>query len=191
MDRRILWLPALALLAAAHHPTPTVVLAKQADVIKATLPSATKFFVRKVTLGKDDLARIQKEVDFSPQDPDVTFYLGTTEAGKLAGVVLFPQVNTAHGPIEVGLTINPDGTVASVVVTKASVETKPWVEQAVAAGLTRRFQGLRYGDDVSGAYAQISAEQVGQMSYWEATVVASAVKQGLVLHHYLFREGAE
>jgi len=191
MDRRTLWLPALALLAAAHHPTPTVVLAKQADVIKATLEGATKFFVRKVTLGKDDLARIQKEVDYSPQDPDVTFYLGTTENGKLAGVVLFPQVNTSHGPIEVGLAINPDGTVVRAVVTKATVETKPWVEQAVAAGLTRRFQGLRHGDDVSGAFKEISAGQIGQMPYWEATVIASAVKQGLVLHHLLFHEGAE
>ena len=30
-----------------------------------------------------------------------------------------------HGPIEVGLTMKPDGTVASAVVTKAKVETKP------------------------------------------------------------------
>jgi hypothetical protein len=188
MSRRNYWLVALTLLIAARHPTPTVVLAKQADVIRNTLEGAKKFFVRKVTVGKDDLARIRKEVDFSPQDPDVTFYLGKTDDGKLSGVVLFPQVNTAHGPIEVGLTLKPDGSIASAVVTKATVETKPWVEQVTAAGLLKRFQGLRHGDDVAGALKQLSAGDVGQMPYYEATVIATAVEQGLVLHSLLFRE---
>ncbi|HEV7366244.1 MAG TPA: hypothetical protein VGN76_10400 [Gemmatimonadales bacterium] len=180
----------LALLLGARHPTPTVVLVKQNDAIRMALPGASQFFVRQVTIGKDDLARIRKEVDFSPEDPDLNFYLGKTGDGKLAGVTLFPQINTMHGPVEVGLTLKPDGTVASVVVTKATVETKPWVEEAVAAGLLKRFQGLRSGDDVKRALGGLSPGQIGQMPYWEAEVIAAAVKQGLVLHHLLFHEAA-
>ena len=188
MYPRYFWALPLMLLVGARHPTPTVVLVKQTDLIRATLDGAKQFFVRKVTIGKDDLARIRKEVDFSPEDPDLSFYVGKTGEGKLVGVVLFPQVNTIHGPIEVGLTLKPDGTIASAVVTKASVETKPWVEEAVAAGLLKRFQGMGYGDDVKRALGQLSPGQIGQMPYWEAGVIAAAVQQGLVLYHMLFHE---
>ena len=187
MQMRYLWALPLALLMGARHPTPTLVLVKQTDLIRTTLEGAKQFYVRKVTIGKDDLARIRQRVDFSPEDPDLSFYLGKTGEGKLVGVVLFPQVNTMHGPLEVGLTLNPDGSVASAVVTKASVETKPWVEEAVATGLLKRFQGMRYGDDVKRALGQQSG-QMGQMPSWEAGVIAAAVQQGLVLHHMLFHE---
>lgn len=188
MYSRYVWALPLALLLGARHPTPTVVLVKQTDLIRGAQSGAKQFFVRKVTIGKDDLSRIQKEVDFSPENPDLSFYLGKTGEGKLVGVTLFPQVNTMHGPVEVGLTLKPDGTVASAVVTKATVETKPWVEEAVAAGLLKRFQGLRYGDDVKRPLGQLSPGQIGQMPYWEAGVIAAAVQQGLVLYHTLFHE---
>jgi hypothetical protein len=189
MTLRNLWVVAAAgMLVAARHPTPSVVLVKQSDVIRTTLEDCKKFFVRKVTIGKDDLAKIRQDVDYSPENPDVSFYLGRNDAGKLQGVVLFPQVNTAHGPLEVGLTLKRDGTIASAIVTKATVETKPWVEQMVSAGLLRRFQGLKYDDDVATALKQFPAAQVGQMPSWVAQVIASAVRQGLVLHHVLFTE---
>ena len=175
------------LLLAARHPSPTVVLVRETDVIQRTLEDANQFFVRKVRIGKDDLARILQEVDYSPQDPDLKFYLGKAADGKLKGVVFFPQVNTPHGPIEVGLTLSPEGTVASAIVTKATVETKPWVEQAVASGLLQKFRGMRYGDDVGSALKELSDDKIGKLPYWEATVITTAVHHGLVLYHVLFR----
>lgn len=186
MSHRYSWMLAAALLVGARHPTPTVVLVKQADLIRQALDGADQYFVRKVTIGKDKLSRIRREVEFSPEDPDVKFYLGKTAEGTLEGVVSFPQVNTMHGPIEIGLTMNPDGTVASAVVTKATVETKPWVEEAVAAGALQRFEGLSYGDDVKRALGQLSPGRIGRMPYWEAEVIAAAVEQGLVLYHVLY-----
>jgi hypothetical protein len=188
MYYRYTWPLLLTLLVgAARHPTPTVVLVKQTDVIRTALDGAKQFFVRKVTIGKDDLAKIRREVDFSPEDPDLNFYLGKSGDGKLVGVTSFPQVNTMHGPIEVGLTLKPDGTIASAVVTQATVETKPWVQEAVASGMMKRFQGMRYGDDVKRALGPL-AGKIGQMPYWEAEVIAAAVQQGLVLHEVLFHE---
>jgi hypothetical protein len=184
ISRYLRALSPLALLLAARHPTPTVVLVKQTDVIRTTLPAAQQFFVRRVTIGKDDLAQIRRDVAYTPEDPNVSFYLGKT-AGKVAGVVLFPQVNTMHGPIEVGLTLSPDGAVTSAVVTKATVETQPWVQEATAGGLMKRFQGMRYGDDVKQAIAPLSG-RIGQLPFLEAEVIASAVKQGLVMYHQLF-----
>lgn len=186
MRSRTLWALAAPLLLAARHPTPTVVLVKQTDVIRRTLPGATRFFLRTVTVGKEDMDRIRSEIEYTPEDPDVKFYLGKRADGQVAGVVFFPQVNTTHGPIEVGLTMGPDGAVASVVVTKATVETKPWVEEAVATGMLDRFRGMRYGDKVESALA--AADRLGGMSGWEAQVITTAVHHGLVLYHDLFHE---
>ncbi|HEY9016434.1 MAG TPA: hypothetical protein VIM84_15375 [Gemmatimonadales bacterium] len=190
MHARYYWTLAAVLLLGARHPTPTVVLAKQTDVIRSTLPDARQFFLRKVTVGKEDLAKIRKEVDYSPEDPDVSFYLGKDGGGKTEGVVLFPQVNTMHGPVEVGLTLDPDGTIENAVVTKATVETKPWVQEAVSAGLLRQFKGMKHGDDVNKALKQLPAGKLGQMPYWEAEVITAAVRQGLVLHNVLFKDAS-
>jgi hypothetical protein len=64
------------------------------------------------------------------------------------------------------------------------------VEQAVGTGLLKKFQGMRYSDDVGGALRQVSAGDVGQMPYWEAQVITTAVHHGLVLYHYLFQEAS-
>jgi hypothetical protein len=189
MRSRSRWALAALLLVAARHPTPTVVLVQQADLIRTTLDGAQQFFLRKVTIGKEDLVTIRKEVDYSPEDPDVKFYLGKDADGKPKGVVLFPQVNTTHGPLEIGLTMTPDGAIANATVTKATVETKPWVSEAVASGLLQRFKGMRYGDDIGSALKQVPAAKIGQMPYWEAQVIATAVHHGVVLYHVLFHEG--
>jgi len=188
MRSRLLWALAVPALLAAHHPTPTVVLVKQADLIRRTLPGATQFFLRDVTIGKADLGRIQEQIDFTPDDPDVKFYLGKRADGQPAGTVFFPQVNTAHGPLEVGLTMTPDGVIASAVVTKATVETKPWVEEAVATGLLERFRGMRYGDSLETALSGVAPDRMARMSYYEAEVITTAVHHGLVLYQELFRD---
>ena len=49
---------AAAALGAAAHPTPKVVLVKHADFIRQTLSGATQYFVRTVSIGKEDLGAI-------------------------------------------------------------------------------------------------------------------------------------
>ena len=85
--------------------------------------------------------------DFTPDDPDVQFYLGQGDGGATVGVVLFQQINTPHGPIEVGLSSAPTAPSPAAAVTTATVETKPWVQEATATGLMKRFVGMRQGDD--------------------------------------------
>lgn len=173
-----------ALLLGAHHPTPTVVLVEQADAIRTSLPGARQFFVRTVTIGKDDLARIREDTEFSPEDPNIKFFLGKAIDGTTTGVVLFPQVNTLHGPLEVALAINPDGSVASATVTKATVETKPWVLEAVGSGLLQKCRGLKYGDDLGHLVKEVSGNSMVQ---WQAQTILTAVRTGLILHHVLFK----
>jgi len=172
--------------AAWRHITPTVVLQKQADVIRATVPGASEFFLKTVSVGKADFQRIRTEGDFEPEEDQVKFYYGKDDSGKIAGVVLFPQVNTQHGPLEVGLSMTPDGVIREAVVTKATVETKPWVQAAEKAGLMKRFAGMRPGDDATRALGGMSAAEMGKMPYYMAGIAAQAVARGLVLYDVLY-----
>lgn len=180
-------LPVLA--GAADHVTPTVILKKQADVIRATLPGAAHFFVKTVKIGTQDLRRIESEGSFEPEDPTVRFYYGEDVSGKVVGAVLFPQVNTQHGPFEVGLTMDPNGTVDDVTVTKATVETKPWVETATSTGFLNAFRGLQPGQPATKALTRLKAADPGEMPTFAGEQIARAVKRGLTLYSVLYGRG--
>lgn len=171
---------------APRHITPTVVMRKQADVIRTTLPDATEFFVKSVKVGQGDYRRLS-EGGVRLDDQDVKFYYGKDASGTVRGIVLFPQINTQmHGPVEVGLTLDPDGTVRSVVTTKATVETKPWVQAAEASGILPRFVGMKPGASTERALQGVSKASVGNMPYYMAGQIAQAVSRGLMLYETLY-----
>jgi hypothetical protein len=178
---------AVLTLGTASHPTPKVVLVKHADFIRQTMIGAKQYLMRTVTIGKQDLAAIRKGGDFTPDDPDVQFFLGQREGGKTVGVSLFQQINTPHGPIEVGLTMDPKGAITSAVVTTATVETKPWVQEAIGTGLMKRFVGIRPGDDTRKA---LQDGGLNGMPEYMAELIATAVGRGLVLYGTLYEEGS-
>jgi hypothetical protein len=180
---------AVAALGATAHPTPKVVLVKHADFIRQTLGGAKQYFVRTVSIGKQDLSAIRQAADFTPADPDVQFYLGQGEGAAMVGVVLFQQVDTPHGPLEVGLTFGPNGGVAHAMVTTATVETKPWVQEAIASGLMDKFVGMHEGDDPRKALQSL-AGKLGGMPEYMAELIATAVGRGLVLYGTLYKESA-
>ena len=172
--------------AAKRHITPTVVMRKQADVIRSSLPGATQFFVKSVKIGQSDYRQLS-EGGIRLDEQEVKFYYGKNASGAIQGIVLFPQINTQmHGPIEIGLTLAPDGTVRSVVATKATVETKPWVQAAEASGILPRFVGMKAGSTTEAALQGIDKASVGDMPYYMANEIAEAVSQGLTLYKTLY-----
>jgi hypothetical protein len=175
-----------ALLGAAAHPSPKVVLVKHADYIRQTLAGAKQYFVRTVDIGKQDLAAIRQKSDYPPDDPDVQFYLGQGDGGAPVGVVLFQQVDTPHGPLEVGLTFGADGAISRAAVTTATVETKPWVQEAIATGLMDQFTGMKPGDDPAKALGQVQGK-LGGMPQYMAELIATAVGRGMTLYATLYK----
>jgi hypothetical protein len=177
---------AVLLVALPPHITPTVTLVSHADAIKQAIGGAAHYFARTVDIGRNDLASIKREASYTPDQENVRFYYGTDDAGKLAGIILFPEVNTQHGPLEVGLALDPNGTVLKVIATKATVETKPWVEAMVKSGYLDHFTGLHVGDDAKQVLAHASKHDLGAMPYWTAEIATLAVQRGLVLYQVLF-----
>ncbi|MGH7645576.1 MAG: hypothetical protein ACREMR_08310, partial [Gemmatimonadales bacterium] len=127
--------------AALLHITPTVVLVQRPDAVARLAPGADAFTARDVQLSEADAHRLHEAVDWSPSDGVLTLYAGTRDGATVA-TFAFVRVDTPHGPVEVAVGLDPAGGVRAVIVTKATVETRPWVQEALRAGLAEQYTGL-------------------------------------------------
>ena len=168
-----------AVIAALFHITPVVVLVKRPDAVQALLPGADAYVAREVHLSGTDAHRLHEAVYWSPEDGVLVFYAGSAGSTSV-GALEFVRVDTPHGPIEVAVGFTPQGTVRGVVATKATVEMKPWVLEAVAAGLTDHYRGLKPGDAPAAA-ARI-ASRVGNLAEYVAQEVDKGVARALAAY---------
>jgi hypothetical protein len=173
-----------AAIAAVLHITPAVVLVKRPDAVQALLPGAEAYFAREVHLSNSDAHRLHLAVDWSPEDGVLTFYGGKT-GSAVVGSLEFVRVDSPHGPIEVAVGFTPEGTVRGVIVTKATVETKPWVLEAVGAGLRDSYRGLKPGDRPAGAAA--IAGRAGNLAAYIAGEVDKGVARALAAYGAFYR----
>ena len=137
------------------HITPTVILVKREDAVAKLLPGAERFAARELHLSSADSRQLHDAVGWEPADGVVTFYLGKRQ-DQVTGVLLFMRVDSQHGPLELAVGYDPGGgggggSIRGVEVTKATVETKPWVLEALKAGLTNAYRGLAVGQAPTGA----------------------------------------
>jgi len=169
------WIAGVAV-AAVLHITPTVVLVKRPEAVRTLLPGAETFFADDIHLSDVDAHRLHEAVDWSPEDGVLTFYTGRQGAG-VVGSLVFVRVDTPHGPLEIAVGFKPDGAVAGVIVTKATVETKPWVLEALRAGLTDAYRELKPGAAPGGAAA--IQDRVGTLPHYMAEQVDKGVARAL------------
>lgn len=174
----------LGLVTALVHITPTVVLVKRPDAVAAVLPDARTFVAREFHLSDADAHRLHQAVDWSPEDGILTFYTGRA-GDTVAGALMFVRVDSPHGPVEVAVGFAPRGAIRKVVVTKATVETKPWVLEAVRAGLTASYEGLEAGAAPDGAGA--IGRAVGSMPSYMAERVDMGVARALASYATFYR----
>lgn len=166
------------------HITPTVILVKRADAARQLVPDAQSFTAREVHLSDADAHRLHEVVDWSPEDGVLTFYTGH-QGDRALGAFVFVRVDSPHGPVETAVGFLPDGTVGSVVVTKATVETKPWVLDAIKAGLLSHYAGLTPTATPHGAAAVEQA--IGKMPHYMAGEIDKGVARALVAYGGFYR----
>jgi hypothetical protein len=178
---------ALILVAAAAallHVTPTVVLMKRTDVVPRLLPGAERLTARDVHLSDADGHRLRDTVGWTPTDGELTFYLGKQQ-DRVTGVLLFVRVDSPHGPMEVAVGFDGAGAIRGVEVTKATVETKPWIVEALRAGLTGHYRGLSTAAAPGGA-ATVKG-RVGSMAAYMAELVDKGVAQAGAAYRLFYR----
>jgi hypothetical protein len=139
-----------AVVTALLHITPTVVLVKRQDAVAHLLPGADQFAARELHLSSTDSRKLHDAVGWEPPDGVVTFYVGKRQ-DQTTGALIFMRVDCQHGPLELAIGYDPRGTVRGVEVTKATVEMKPWILEALRAGLTNEYRGLAVTQAPSGA----------------------------------------
>jgi hypothetical protein len=169
-----------AVIAALLHITPVVVLVKRPDAVQTLLPGADAYVASEVHLSAKDAHRLHEGVDWSPEDGVLVFYGGTAGTTSV-GALEFVRVDTPHGPIEVAVGFTPQGAVRGVVVTKATVEMKPWVLEAVAAGLTDHYRRLQPGGAAPAGAAGI-ASRAGNLAVYVAGEVDKGVARALAAY---------
>jgi hypothetical protein len=173
------WLASVAALAALLHITPTVILVKRPEAVARLAPGADAFFAREFHLSEADAHRLHEAVDWSPEDGVLTFYTAK-RGGATVGTFTFVRVDSPHGPLEVAVGFDGTGAVRRVEVTKATIETKPWITEALRAGLTGAYAGLRPGAGPGGAAAV--RDKVGSLPAFIAGEVDKGVARALAAY---------
>src|SRR5712692_4759113 len=165
------------------HITPTVILVKREDAVAKLLPGAERFAARELHLSSADARQLHDTVGWEPPDGVVTFYLGKRQ-DQITGVLLFMRVDCQHGPLELAVGFDPRGTVRGVEVTKATVETKPWVLEALRAGLTDAYRGL--APDQAPAGAEKVKSHIGAMPGYMAELVDKGVMHAAAAYRLFY-----
>src|SRR5205807_4301638 len=95
------------------------------------------------------------------------------------------RMDSPKGRIEVGVVFRLQDAVRGVIVTKATVETKPWVLEAVAAGLTNHYRELKPGEAPRGAAALTG--HAGSLAQYIAGEVDKGVARALAAYGTFYR----
>ncbi len=173
-----------AAVAALLHISPTVVLVKRQDAVSRLLPGASQFAARELHLSSADSKRLHDAVGWEPPDGVLTFYVGKRQE-QATGALIFMRVDSPHGPLELAVAFDPDGTIRGVEVTKATVETKPWVMEALRAGLTDPYRGLAIGESPRGA--DKVKGHVGAMPEYIAELVDKGVMHAAAAYRLFYK----
>lgn len=172
-----------AAVAALLHITPTVVLVKRQDAVSRLLPGADGFTARELHLSRADSRRLHDAAGWEPADGVLTFYVGSRQQQE-SGALIFMRVDSPHGPLEVAVGFENNGTIRGVAVTKATVETKPWVAEALRAGLTEQYRGLPVGQAPAGA--ETVKRQVGEMPGYMAELIDKGVRHAATAYRLFY-----
>jgi len=173
-----------AVTAALLHITPTVVLVKRQDAVARLLPGADNFAARELHLSSADSRRVHDAVGWEPPDGVVTFYIGKHQ-DQVTGALIFMRVDCQHGPIELAIGYDPRGTIRGVEVTKATVEMKPWIVEALGAGLTNEYRGLAVAQPPSGA--EKVKPRIGTMPGYMAELIDKGVMHANAAYELFYR----
>ena len=173
-----------AVSAALLHITPTVIMVTREDAVAQLLPGADQFVARELHLSSADSKRLHDAVGWEPPDGIVTLYLGKKQ-DHTTGVLIFMRVDCQHGPIEVAIGYDPRGTIRGVEVTKSTVEMRPWIVEALRAGLTTEYRGLAV--DAAPAGAAKVKPHIGSMPGYMAELIDKGVMHANAAYRFFYR----
>jgi hypothetical protein len=175
---------------AIAHITPPVVLLSDRDAVVGMMEGATRFFVREVRLTPAEVAGIDQQYRWRPEDDFYRFYIGRDAQGKMVAAVTFLTEYTIHGPVRVAVGLKPDGRVKDAKVVEVTEETFSWVKPLLDQGLTNDFVGRdsRGSFALSGRFAEANLQS---MPHFYGQIVASLIQRGAILYEVTILKGGK
>lgn len=179
--------PAAALMLAAlpvlAHVTPNVELVKKGELIRQSLPAASKFFEEKLALSPAQLAAVKQETGWTPNADEAKLYVGRDGQGALVGRAALLWVPSMHGPVGVAVVFDPHGKILRAAVTDVGSEPLAWVRPLIDAGGLAALDGLAAG--AAPDPAKIAPGVTNAMSRYFAKVISDGVARAQALERVL------
>lgn len=172
----------LAALPVAAHVTPNVELVKKGELIRQSLPAASKFFEEKLSLSPAQLAAVKKATGWTPNPDEAKLYVGRDGQGALVGRIALLWIPSMHGPMGVAVVFDPHGKILRVAVTDIGSEPLAWVRPLLDGGLAV-LDGLPA--DAAPDPAKIAPGVTNSMSRYFAKVISDAVVRAQALERVL------
>lgn len=166
---------------ALAHITPPVVLMSDRDAVVALTTGARRYFVREERLTRSQLATIQHQSGWRPEESFYRFYLGRDEQGRLVSTVAFLTEYTLHGPVRVAVAIGPDGRVRGAHVVELTDETYPWLKPLIDHNFTQEYVG-REGKGSFDLGERFQKMSLGSMPNFYGQIVATLIQRGAILY---------
>ena len=149
------------------------------EKLDAIFPKAKKFVQRSVSLTKEKIASIEKDLGAKLRKEDLKpiFYVPISDQKKPLGLVLFVDVNGPHGAIDGSVGLNMKGKVVKVSVYEHketdAIASEKFLKQFVGKGIDAAF---KVGDDIEAIKDHEEASKA----------VALMPKKTLVMSYALF-----
>jgi hypothetical protein len=175
---------ALVALPALAHITPNVKLVERSAFVAQSLPGATQYFAKDLSLGAGEVARIRQATGWTPSAEEVQAYVGRDQGGGLVGSVVFLWIASQHGPVGMGVAFDPQGKVLAATVTDVGSEPLAWVRPLQPQGTIAAFAGL--GPDASPDPARVEPAVQSAMPRYYAEVLAAGVERAQAVEKGLF-----
>ncbi len=155
------------------HVTPNVQLVKKGELVRDSLPGATRFFERSIVLDAPSRTALEKRTGWSPTREDTRVYVGRRKDGSLVGMVGFLWMPSQHGPVGVGVAFDARGVILRVAVTDVGSEPLEWIRPLLGPGGIGQLAGL--APDEKPEAGKIAPAVKGRMSRYYARVIADGV----------------
>jgi hypothetical protein len=167
------------------HVSPPVVLASEADTLKAMTGLSAGVAVRKVRLDAAQRQALGQGCGCRATDATYRAYVAGPEGGKAAAVVFLSEP-TQHGPIRVAVALDREGRVTAARVLEVTEESLLWVKPLIDQDLPGDYVGRRSGDDF-GISERFEKMRLESMRRFYARVVSSLIGRAAVLYDVALR----
>jgi hypothetical protein len=170
---------------ALAHVSPPVVLASEADTLKAMTGRSEGVVVNKIKLDPAQRQAMGEGCGCKVTDTSYRAYVAGPDGGKAAAVV-FVSEPTQHGPIRMAVALDREGRVASARVLEVTEESLLWVKPLIDQDLPGDYVGRRSGDDF-GISQRFEKMRLESMRRFYARVVSSLIRRAAVLYDVALR----